>query len=136
VVMRKIINASKAPVILGSHASGDKLFPPGFRYRMGSLIYTVRRDCTQEVSSPMREVFLSDGATEIVPVETLLKDIKEIQNSRNKTTGEIMEPDMRFVPKQAAVKKTVKKTKKKVTKKKTKKKAKKKTKKSVRKRAT
>lgn len=123
--MRKIINASKAPIVLNETMSDENLFPPGFRYRMGSIIYTVRRDCTQEASSPMREVFLSDGATEIVPVETLLKDMKEISNSRNVTTGEIMEPDMRFVLKQAAAKKKIVKKKKKTTKKKTKKVAKK-----------
>ena len=118
--MKKIINAAKAPVVLGKTVDSDKLFPPGFRYRMGSMIYTVRRDCTQEKSSPMREVFLSDGATEIIPVETLLKDMKEIQNSRNKTNGEIMDPDMRFVfpkPSVEKVVKSVKKTKKKVAKK-------------------
>ena len=118
-VMKKVINTSRAPVVIGQTVDSDKLFPPGFRYRMGSLIYTVRRDCTQEASSPMREVFLSDGATEIIPVETLLKDMKEIKNSRSKTGGEIMEPDERFMPKTAITpkKKSVKKVKKKVVKK-------------------
>lgn len=131
-VMKKVINASHAPVIIGQTMNSDELFPPGFRYRMGSLIYTVRRNCTQEASSPMREVSLSDGATEIVPVETLLKDVKEIKNSRSKTGGEIMEPDMRFVIKTAVAKKSVKKTKKKAVKKAKKKSVKKKIKKRVR----
>lgn len=129
--MKKVINASNAPVIIGQTMDSDELFPPGFRYRMGSLIYTVKADCTQETASPMREVSLSDGATEIIPVETLLKDMKEIRNSRSKTGGEIMEPDMRFVRK-TAVAKAVKKTKKKVVKKTKKKAAKKKIKKRVR----
>jgi hypothetical protein len=122
--MKKILNSSDAPVVLGSTSTDDQLFPPGFRYRMGSLIYTVRRDCTQEASSPMREVFLSDGATEIIPVETLIKDMKEITGSSNAANGEIMDPDERFVPKQAVIKKVAKNktAKKKVAKKKAKKK--------------
>jgi len=123
-VMRKTINTKDAPIVLGQSTKDKELFPPGFRYRMGSLIFTVKGDCTQEASSPMREVFLSDGATEIVPVETLMKDVREITRS-NGNAGEIMEPDQRFMPKKLiAQKKVVKKkvakktVKKKVTKKK------------------
>jgi len=115
--MKKVLS-SDAPIVVGGTSNNEVLFPPGFRYRMGSLIYTVKRDCTQEAAAPMREVTLSDGATEIIPVETLLKDIKEINNSRNKVAGEIMDPDERFVIKQASVKKVAKKkTKKKKAKK-------------------
>ena len=113
------------------------MFPPGFRYRMGSLIYTVKEDVTQDPSSPMREVLLSDGSTQIIPVETLLKDMKEIENCNSKTGGEIMEPDKRLDPQfwieqakkiEAAQKKAAKKkVKKKTAKKKVAKKKKKKT---------
>ncbi len=117
-VMKKTLK-SDATIVVGGSSESEMLFPPGFSYRMGSLIYTVKRDCTQEVQSPMREVLLSDGATEIVPVETLLKDIKEINNSRNKVSGEILDPDERYTIKKASVKKVAKKkTKKKKAKKK------------------
>lgn len=109
-VMKKTLK-SDATIVVGGSSNNETLFPPGFRYRMGSLIYTVKGDCTQEAQSPMREVFLSDGATEIVPLETLLKDIREINNSRNKVNGEIMDPDERYVIKKASVKKTVTKKK-------------------------
>lgn len=130
-VMKKIMVSKSAVVMVNCSATDKKLFPPGFRYRMGSIIYTVKADITQDATNPIREVFLSDGATEIVPVETLLKDIREIQNSRNKTAGEIMEPDPRFTPKEAIspIKKKTKKKVKKVKKKKAKKKVKKKIKK-------
>lgn len=107
-VMKKVLR-SDAPIVVGGSSDSEVLFPPGFRYRMGSLIYTVKRDCTQETQSPMREVFLSDGATEIIPVETLLKDIKEINNSRNKVSGEILDPDERYTIKEASVQKVAKK---------------------------
>lgn len=128
--MKKVLK-SDAPIVVGGSSDSEALFPPGFRYRMGSLIYTVRRDCTQEVQSPMREVFLSDGATEIIPVETMLRDIKEINNSRNKVSGEIMDPDEKYTIKKASVKKVVKKKTKKKTKKKNKKKTKRKISKNV-----
>ena len=67
---------SDDPIILGNSDTND-LFRPGFRYKLGSIIYTVKANVTQEAASPMREVFLSDGATEIIPVETIMKDIKE-----------------------------------------------------------
>ncbi len=125
--MRKVMVSKSAVAMINSTATDKKLFPPGFRYRMGSIIYTVKADITQDITNPIREVSLSDGATEIVPVETLLKDIREIQNSRNKTAGEIMEPDLRFAPQSAVapIKKKAKKKVKKVKKKKAKKKVKK-----------
>lgn len=114
--MKKIFN-SGAPFIIGNDEGDKKLFPPGFRYRMGSIIYTVKADVTQEAASPMREIFLSDGATEITPVESILKDMKEIQNSNNITAGEIMDPDERFMPKQVVEKVAKKRVKKKKVKK-------------------
>jgi hypothetical protein len=111
-VMKKTLK-SDATIVVGGSSESEMLFPPGFSYRMGSIVYTVKRDCTQEAQSPMREVFLSDGATEIIPIETLLKDIKEINNSRNKVSGEILEPDERYTIKKAVAKKVTKKKKRK-----------------------
>lgn len=115
-VMKKIMVSKSAVAMVNSSVTDKKLFPPGFRYRMGSIIYTVKADITQDATNPIREVFLSDGATEIVPVETLLKDIREIQGSKSKTAGEIMEPDPRFTPKEAVAPVKKKKAKKKVKK--------------------
>ena len=105
-----------APLVIKNTKETEQLFPPGFRYRMGGIIYTVKADVTQEASSPMREVSLSDGATEIVPVETIMKDVKEIENSRSKTAGEIMDPDERFIKKAVAPVKKIKKKQKKTKK--------------------
>ena len=113
-VMKKIM-ISDVPVIIGNSSKNEQLFPPGFRYRMGNLIYTVRRDCTQESTSPMREVSLSDGATEIIPVESIIKDIKEI--SQNKAYGEILDPDIRFAPSNQKIEKVIEKKEKGKTKK-------------------
>ena len=126
-VMKKTINLKDAPFVVGVSVADKDMFPPGFRYRLGSIEYTVRRDVTQELNSPMREVTLSDGATEIMSVEVLAGDVRAIQKS-NGSAGEILEPDMRFVPKTYAdltKKKVIKKAaKKKVAKKKTKKRSK------------
>ena len=112
---KKVLQSDHS-IIIGS-SSGDKIkFPPGFSYRVGGIIYTVKADVTQETNSPMREVVLSDGSTEIMLIETILKDLKEHD-------CEILEPDEKFVKKES-IKKVVKK--KVVKKKKAKKKAKKK----------
>lgn len=117
----KKIFQSHVPVILGGSENVDKKFPPGFCYRLGSIVYTVKEDVTKEISSPMREVILSDGATEIIPVESIERDIKE-------PGCQILEPDKRFsikgaqkeVKKRASkkVKKVISKVKKKKVKKK------------------
>lgn len=114
---------SNAPIVLGNTKAVKAMFPPGFRWNLGGIIYTVKGDVTQETASPMREVFLSDGATEIIPVESILKDMKE-------KDCKVMDPDPRFDFKKIAereeeAKKKKKKTKKKVKKSKTKKKIKK-----------
>ena len=76
-VMKKVFQ-TEYPVIINESNKDKELFPPGFRYRMGSIIYTVKADVSQETNSPMREVSLSDGRTEIVPLETLIKDVKDV----------------------------------------------------------
>ena len=68
---------SDAPIIIGDTPKTAKMFPPGFSYRIGGLIYTVKKDVTKEVSSPMREVLVSDGKVEIIPIESIAKDIRE-----------------------------------------------------------
>ncbi len=122
---KKIITSDGRPIIIGSNAGEDDKFPPGFSYRIGSMIYTVKENITQEASSPMREVSLSDGKTEIMTVASIRRDLKE-------SNCEILPPDKRFTKKEEIVEKTKKKvvkkkkkTKKKVTKKKIKKKDKK-----------
>jgi len=100
----KKVFSSENPIIIGDTDATQKKFPPGFSYRLGSIIYTVKTDVTQEESSPMREVILSDGTTEIIPVESIARDLKE-------PDCDILEPDVRFAPKEA-VKKKVKKKKK------------------------
>ena len=124
---KKIITSDGQPVIIRESGGEDLKYPPGFSYRIGSMIYTVKNDVTQEVISSMREVGLSDGSTEIMAVESITKDLRELG-------CEILPVDERFV-KKAAVEEVVekvakKKAKKKVAKKKAKKKVKKKVKKN------
>jgi len=110
---KKIITSEGQPVMIRT-AQDDLKYPPGFSYRIGSTIYTVKKDVTQEATSSMREVGLNDGSTEIMTVESISRDLRE-------PGCDILPVDERFVKK--AVVKTVKKaTKKKVVKKKTKKK--------------
>lgn len=104
----KKIFKTDAPIIVGDSRAEQLAYPPGFRYRIAGIIYTVKEDVTQEASSPMREVSLSDGSTEIIPVESITRDLKE-------PYCEVMEPDTRFVVKEAEEKKVVKKTAKKKT---------------------
>ena len=103
---KKVLQSDHA-IVISSSENDDKRFPPGFCYRIGGIIYTVKKDVTQETSSPMREVILSDGKTEIIPIESIQKDLKE-------SDCEILEPDEKFMPKPPveAKKKTVKKKKK------------------------
>jgi len=107
----KKIFKTEAPIIVGDTKMEKLAFPPGFRYRIGSIIYTVRADVTQEASSPMREISLSDGGTEIIPVESIARDLKE-------PDCQVMEMDSKYTIKTAVAKKNVKKAKKKKAKKK------------------
>ena len=111
---KKVLTSDGQPIIIGSTIGEDTKYPPGFSYRIGGLIYTVKANVTQEASSPMREVSLSDGSTEIIPVESIGRDLKE-------PDCEILPVDERFV-KKAAIKTVKKKTTKKKAKKKVKKK--------------
>ena len=112
---KKILTSDGNPVVIGSTKSDESKFPPGFSYRIEGMIYTVKSDVTQETSSPMREVTVSDGSTEIILVESIMKDLKE-------PGCEILPLDMRFA-KKGPVKKTTRKVAKKKKKKTTKKKA-------------
>ena len=115
---KKVLTSDGQPVVIGSTDADKIKYPPGFSYRIGGTVYTVKEDVTQEVNSPMREVIVSDGTTEIIPVESISKDLKE-------SDCEVLDMDQRY-SKVAPVKKV---SKKKVVKKKTaKKKVKKKTK--------
>ena len=123
---KKIITSDGQPVIVRFSEDEVVKYPPGFSYRIGSTIYTVKNDVTQEVTSSMREVGLSDGSTEIMGIASITKDLKD-------PGCEILPMDERYTQK-VEVKKTTKKKAKKVTKKKAKKVAKKnKTKKKVKK---
>ena len=74
---KKILTSDGQPIIVGSFLEKDTKFPPGFAYRVGGIIYTVKANVTQEASSPMREVTLSDGSVQIIPVESIGRDLRE-----------------------------------------------------------
>ena len=75
---KKIMNSESAYVV------GDFIdesiknqFQPGFEYRIGRTVYTVREDVTKDSGSPMRRVTTSDGGTEILTIESIRKDLLE-----------------------------------------------------------
>ena len=44
---KKIITSEGQPVIIRESGGDDIKFSPGFSYRIGSMIYTVKNDVTQ-----------------------------------------------------------------------------------------
>ena len=109
--MFKKLTNSDAPIIIGNTSEDASLFPPGFSYSIGSIIFTVKKDITQEESSPMREVMLSDGSTEIIPIESLKKDMRDPECN-------VLEMDKRYTIKKQEVVVKKKVVKKKISKKK------------------
>ena len=57
--------------------SDKKRYPDGFEYRIGRTIYTVRGDVTKDAGSEMRRVVTSDGAVEIMTLESIDLDLRE-----------------------------------------------------------
>jgi len=75
---KKELKSNKQVVVGGSSINKfAHVYPPGFSYRVGGIIYTVTKDVTTEANSPMREVMLSDGSKEIMLIDTIRKDIRE-----------------------------------------------------------
>ena len=101
---KKIIN-SDVPIIIANTVEDSDRYPPGFSYRLGGIIYIVKKDVTQEASSPMREVILSDGSVEIIPIESIKKDLREHD-------CEVLPIDNRYAIKPKVEKKVKKATKK------------------------
>lgn len=75
---KKVIT-SQSQFVIGNFSSAEenKLFPPGFEYRVGGVIYKVREDCTKDAGSYARRVITSEGATEIMTLETIKRDLSE-----------------------------------------------------------
>lgn len=90
----KKIFTSNSVFVIGDSSNQKDLFPPGFRYCLGGTTYTVKSNVSKDPNSELREVFLSDGSTEILPIETIMKDLKDSECV-------IMEPDKRFVEKKS-----------------------------------
>lgn len=76
---KKVVTGEIQYVIgkFANDAEAKSIFPPGFTYRVGGTIYTVKEDVTKESGSPMRELTRSDGATEIISIESIKKDLQE-----------------------------------------------------------
>jgi len=115
---KKVLISDGRPIIIGSTKEEYLKFLPGFSYRIGGLIYTVKEDVTQEANSPTREVIVSDGSVEIMLVTSIKRDLKE-------SDCQILPLDMKYA--KTVEKKETKKTtaKKKIVKKKVVKKKKK-----------
>jgi len=105
------------PIVIGNSSAEKALFRPGFAYRIGGRTYTVVRDVTKEANTELRELITSDGATEIVSVSTILKDLKEEQAQTlpiDKRYAEAEPKEEVEVPKDEPKKTTKRKTKRKV----------------------
>ena len=74
-MLKKAMN-SQGMIVVGSEDDRYK-FPPGFAYRIEGIVYTVKENVSKDVKSQMRLVTTSDGRTEIIPIESIEKDIKE-----------------------------------------------------------
>jgi len=109
-VMKKTMK-SEAPIVIGNSEGEKDLFKAGFTYKAGGAIHTVIEDVTQEPNSQMRKVIVSDGATEILSVNSIKKDLKEYDS-------EILPVDKRYEIKEEKEDTVVIKKKKKVKKKK------------------
>ena len=62
--------------IIGS--SDKNRYPIGFQYLVGGTIYTVREDVTKDAGSEMRRIVTSEGSTEIMTLESIDLDLKEV----------------------------------------------------------
>lgn len=74
---KKIISSSGSPYVIGNQSNNDKDFLPGFRYKLGSVEYTVRKVITKDANSSMRRIICSDGSIEDVSIETIIKDLQD-----------------------------------------------------------
>ena len=98
-VMKKTMK-TEAPIVIGNSSKEKEFFQPGFVYRTGSIIHTVVEDVTQERNSEMRRVLLSDGATEIISVDSIKKDLREHD-------ADILPVDEKYVEKKVEIKSAV-----------------------------
>jgi hypothetical protein len=108
---KKVITSDGQPIVIGTTLGEDIKFPPGFCYRIGGLIYTVKEDVTQDRSSPMREISVSDGSTEIMTVASITNDLKA-------HGCQVMPMDKRFAKKEETQTEEVEVVEKKISKKK------------------
>jgi hypothetical protein len=90
----KKVMQGKNVFVIGSHDDVKNMFRPGFRYQLGSTIYTVAKDVTQDATSSMREVITSDGSVEVMPVEVIRKDLRD-------PGARILDPDPKYLSKTA-----------------------------------
>lgn len=74
---KKEISKSGSPYIIGTNEDQKNAFLPGFRYKLGSVEYTVRKIIDKDSSTQMRRLICSDGTIEDVTVETIIKDLKD-----------------------------------------------------------
>jgi len=75
-VMKKIMSSEDGIAIIANSETKDS-FPVGFKYMLGSTIYTVDKIVNKDPNSDMRRVVSSEGDVEILPIESIIKDMKE-----------------------------------------------------------
>ena len=74
--MKKEISMN-SPSVIKVGERNDDIFPVGFKYSMGNVIYTVHEIATRDPGSNLRKVITSDRDTEIMTIETIQKDLLE-----------------------------------------------------------
>lgn len=87
--MNKKFNSVGDKVLIVNSQNQADLFPPGYKYMIGSDTYTVL-EALYEDNTQMRKILTGDGTIQVRTVDTILKDHRE-HNFRQ------LETDTRFV---------------------------------------
>ena len=74
-VIKKAMD-SEGMIVVGNSET-HKLFPVGFEWRVGSIVYTVKEIINKDPHSDMRRVLSSRGDEEYMVAETIIKDLKD-----------------------------------------------------------
>ena len=68
--------APKSEGIIPVGEDSTRLFPPGYQFALGQIVYTVKK-VVQKDHADMRVLLTSDGIVEYIEIATLKKDVKD-----------------------------------------------------------
>jgi len=95
-VMKK--NLSSERMVIVSSNDQSEMFPVGYKYLLGSAIYTITKTYKED-NTEMRKIVSDSGGAEILTVDSLIKDTKEhnfklIQASKPEIKKEEAKPEV------------------------------------------